>query len=142
VQLGLDGAWLAPLTSMPKVVDPPGGSAPLYPTLVAVTCCPDWETEAFQELPTVCVPAKANPAVQPVPVAVPVFLTVNVSWYPPGQELSTVALRAHPPGGWLVGVGEALGDRVGLALGLAVGDAVGLEVGLALGLAVGPPLVV
>ena len=62
---------------------------------------------------------KENPAVQPVPGAVPLLATVNCTWKPPGQELTIDAVSAQVPGEpVVVGVGEGLGDPV-------VGDGLG-----------------
>jgi hypothetical protein len=83
---------------------------------------PDWVTAAFQEFDTdSAASANANPAVQPARAVVPVFVTVNCSWYPPDQDVVTTGDSAHVPAA-AVDVGEADGDGDGDGEGDGEGD--------------------
>ena len=69
-----------PLTTKPKLAEPPAATLPLYSRLVATTCPPDWLTSASQNVPTLVPAGRSNSTFHDVmAVAVPLAI-VYLPW--------------------------------------------------------------
>jgi len=95
--------------------------------LVALTAVPDLLTVAFQEFEIdSAVSANANPVDHADIGAVPVLVTVNWSWYPPGShEFVIEEVSVHLPVPVVVGEGDGDGDVDGDVDGEGEGEGEG-----------------
>src|SRR6185437_3148210 len=92
--MGVDGT---PESCIPKVVDAPGASAPLYEALTAIAVAPVVVTVAFHADTTLWPAASVQVTAHLVAAAVEVLVTLTVTISPPYHWLSACAVALQAP---------------------------------------------